>query len=72
MLTCVENGAEFTHQFGDINESFYSSLESVLNEMVQLLLREGSALYPRCRERVQRLTTHADGISWGYGDTLGD
>lgn len=70
MLTYVENGTEFTHQFGDINESYYNSLESVLNEMAQLLLREGSEFYPRFRERVQRLTTHADGIGWGYGDAL--
>src|SRR5260370_10915995 len=72
MLTYVENGTEFTHEFGDINESFYNSLESVLNEMVQLLVREGSELYPRFRERVQRLTTHADHIGWGYGDALRD
>nr|HQI77550.1 hypothetical protein [Candidatus Latescibacterota bacterium] len=72
MLTYVENGTEFTHQFGDINESFYNRLESVLNEMSQLLLREGSELYPQFRERVQRLRTHADGIGWGYGDALRD
>ena len=72
MLTYVENGTEFTHQFGDINESFYNSLESVLNEMAQLLMREGSELYPQFRERVQRLTTHADHIGWGYGDALRD
>jgi hypothetical protein len=72
MLTYVENGTEFTHQFNDINESFYNSLESVLNEMAQLLMREGSELYPQFRERVQRLTTHADHIGWGYGDALRD
>jgi hypothetical protein len=72
MLTYVENGTEFTHQFGDINESFYNSLESVLNEMAQLLMREGSELYPQFRERLQRLATHADGIGWGYGDALRD
>jgi hypothetical protein len=53
MLTYVENGTEFTHEFGDINESFYNSLESVLNEMAQLLMREGKELYPRFRERIR-------------------
>jgi len=72
MLTYVENGTEFTHEFGDINESFYNSLESVLNEMAQLLLGEGSELYPQFRERIQRLTIHADHIGWGYGDSLRD
>ncbi len=70
MLTYVENGTEFTREFGDINESFYNSLESVLNEMAQLLMDEGGAFYPRFRERVQRLATLADGIGWGYGDSV--
>ena len=70
MLTYVENGTEFTHEFGDINESFYISLESVLDEMAQLLLGEGSEQYPQFRERIQRLTIHADHIGWGYGDAL--
>jgi hypothetical protein len=72
MLTYVEKGTEFTHEFGDINESFYNSLESVLNEIAQLLLREGSEFYPRFRERVQHLTSHADHIGWGYGDAVRD
>ena len=72
MLTYVENGTEFTHEFGDINESFYNSLESVLNEMAQLLMREGTELYPRFRERIRRLATLADGIGWGYGDAVRD
>ncbi len=71
-LTYVENGTEFTREFGDINESFYNSLESVLNEMVRLLLRESPELYPRFRERIQRLATLADGIGWGYGDAVRD
>jgi len=72
MLTYVENGTEFTWQFGDINESFYNSLESVLIELTELLLREGTEHYPRFQERVQRLTAHADHIGWGYGDALWD
>lgn len=70
MLTYVENGTEFTREFGDINESFYNSLESVLNEMAQLLMNESGEFYPKFRERVQRLATRADGIGWGYGDAL--
>ena len=72
MLTYVEKGTEFTHEFGDINEAFYNSLESVLNEMAQLLTREGKELYLRFRERVQRLATLVDGIGWGYGDAVRD
>jgi len=72
MLTYVENGTRFTREFGDINEAYYNSLESVLHEMTQLLRKDGPALYPQFRQRIQRLSTHADHIGWGYGDYLRD
>ena len=69
MLTYVESGTEFTNQFGDINESFYNSLESVLDEVVSLLrTAEGATLYPRFQDRITRLARAASGIGWGYGD----
>lgn len=71
-LAYVESGTEFSRQFGYPVESFYDSLESVLNEMVRLLLRESPESYPRFRERIQRLATLADGIGWGYGDAVRD
>src|SRR5262245_16497047 len=45
LLTYVENGTEFTRQFGDINEGYYNSLESALNELVALLCGEGREVY---------------------------
>ena len=70
MLTFVENGTKFTREFGDINQAYYSSLESVMNEMSVLLCMEGTNLYPRFRERIRQLMSHADHIGWGYGDYL--
>jgi hypothetical protein len=73
MLTYVESGTEFTNQFGDINESFYNSLESVLDEMVSLLRTpEGAVLYPRFQDRMSRLAMRASGIGWGYGDHVAE
>ena len=72
MLTYVENGTQFTREFGDINEAYYNSLESVLQEMTQLLRKGDPSLYPEFRERIQRLGGHADYIGWGYGDYLRD
>jgi hypothetical protein len=69
MLTFVENGTEFTLQFGDIDGPFYNHLASVLNEMVQLLCQDAE-LYPRFRERVVRLEGRAGDIGWGFGDLL--
>lgn len=71
-LTYVENGTEFSRQFGYPVEAYYDSLESVLNEMVRLLLRESPESYPRFQERIQRLAALADGIGWGYGDAVRD
>jgi hypothetical protein len=72
MLAYVENGTEFTVQFGDIEASFYNSLESVLNEMTGLFLGDGKDLYPLFRDRILKLDTHAGDIGWGYGDALRD
>src|SRR5437762_11525705 len=33
LMTYVENGAEFTHEYGDIGDQFYSSVESALAEL---------------------------------------
>lgn len=70
MLTFVENGTDFTLDFGDIDAPFYNNLASVLSEMVKLLCQEGAEFYPRVRERIVRLATHASDIGWGYGDDL--
>ena len=33
LMTYVENGTRFTREFGDIDERFYSSVESALDEL---------------------------------------
>lgn len=40
LMTYVENGTQFTRDFGDIDERFYKSLESALSELSGLLYRE--------------------------------
>ena len=71
MLTYVEQGTAFTLEYGDIDEPFYNSLDSVLHDMVTPLCRDGARLYPRFRDRIQQLAEDADGIGWGYGDSVG-
>jgi 5'-deoxynucleotidase YfbR-like HD superfamily hydrolase len=72
LLTFVENGTEFTQQFGDINEAYYNSLESAAAEMSRLLLGEGKAAYDQFSERIRRVESLANHIGWGYGDYIRD
>ena len=71
MLSYVEAGTRFTNSFGDISENFYSSLESVLGEMVDLLRTPaGRPYYGRFQERLRKLQSAASGIGWGYCDVV--
>ncbi|MEM7115991.1 MAG: hypothetical protein AAF614_26350 [Chloroflexota bacterium] len=73
MLTYVEEGTAFTNRYGDIDESFYIALETMLEEYVDLLLAN-----PKLYEehnfslRVFEVRRDAPPIGWGYGDTVFD
>jgi hypothetical protein len=68
LMTYVENGAQFTHEFGDIDERFYNSVESVLEELAALLRGVARELYPQFSERLARVEQMTDGIGWGFHD----
>ena len=72
LMTYVEQGAEFTHEYGDIDERFYSSIESALDELAALLLKEARGMYPQLSERLTRIDQLSDGIGWGFHDYIGD
>jgi len=72
MMTYVESGAEYTHQYGDIWESFYSSIESVLDELVNLIRREGQELYPEFSDRLLDVVDLTNGIGWGFHDYIAE
>jgi hypothetical protein len=73
LLMCyVENGAHFTHEFGDIDERFYSSVESALDDLAAVLGGEARDLYPQFRERLAKVEQMTDGIGWGFHDFITD
>ena len=72
LMTYVENGAEFTNQYGDIDERFYSSVKSALKELAALLRGDGKKLYPQFSERLAKVERMTDGIGWGFHDDIGD
>ncbi len=70
MLFYVEQGVQFTREYGDINESFYSSMESMYETALQWIVKHGleGVAEPRCR-RIVELTS---GMGWGFYDALYD
>lgn len=72
LMTYVENGAQFTREYGDIDERFYNSIESALSELADLLRGEGGALYPQFSERLADVEELTDSIGWGFHDFVAD
>ena len=71
MLVYVENGTRFTNEYGDIEESFYNSMESVLSEAAKLAA-SNPGLYSQFRDRFIGLRRATYGIGWGYGDAVSE
>ena len=72
-LYYVENGTRFTNEYGDIDDPFYSSMESMFKDVIDTLNKMGDTeLTERFRPRLRRIVDNAEGIGWGYYDNLSD
>ncbi len=69
MMTYVENGAQFTAEYGDIDERFYNSIESVLSELAALL-RSDRDLYLSFQVRLAVVKHLTRDIGWGFHDFI--
>jgi hypothetical protein len=72
LMTYVENGVRFTCEYGDIDDRFYSSVESALEELATLLQGEARELYPQFNKRLARAEKMTDGIGWGFHDFVAE
>ncbi len=71
MLTYVENGVEYTNEYGDIDEEFYDKISEMLEQFCALLkMPEGQLLYPFFRERLLKVRDDSEEIAWGFGDLV--
>jgi hypothetical protein len=70
MLFYVENGVEFTNKYGDIDDSFYSSMESMYESVLKYIVKV--KLCDEFLERCEKIVDDTSGIGWGFHDTLGD
>ena len=71
MLYYVECGVEFTNLYGDIDERFYSSLESMFADFVMILnSMENDSYYRRQSKRIRAVFEDTRNIGWGFSDEI--
>jgi hypothetical protein len=68
MFCYVETGILFTNEFGDIDDSFYSSLESVYGQSLSLMDKEN--LLDEFEVRANKMLEDVSHIGWGFYDAL--
>ena len=70
MLFYVEMGVKFTNDYGDINESFYSSIETTYHAALKLMKNEN--LLDKFADRSRKVVNDTRNIGWGFHDCLYD
>lgn len=70
MLFYVEVGVHYTNNFGDIDEAFYSSLESTFVAALTLMRKEN--ILDKFANRASNVVSDTADIGWGFHDYLGD
>lgn len=68
MIQYVESGVKFTNAFGDIDEAFYYSMESMFDKALNYIVENN--LKDSFRERCKKIVSDTDGIGWGFPDEL--
>jgi hypothetical protein len=58
--------------YGDIDERFYRSVESALDELAALLRGEARELYPSFSGRLASVEQMSNSIGWGFHDFVAD
>lgn len=70
-LYYVETCTEITNEYGDMDERFYNSMESMLGSFCKQVQKH-PVVYNKFRERLINLDAACGGIGWGYGDAISD
>jgi hypothetical protein len=70
MLFYVETGVNFTNDYGDIDENFYSSLEKMYVQTLNLMRKEN--LLDKFADRAKEVMNNTGDIGWGFGDFIWD
>lgn len=68
MLFYVETGVNYTNSYGDIDESFYFSMESMYEKVVNFI--EANNLKKQFKDRCLRVVHETESMGWGFHDQL--
>lgn len=69
MMFYVENGVDFTCDYGDIDERFYNSMEFMFESTLKFIQKHnlGKDFHARCK----KIIDDTEGVGWGFHDQLG-
>ncbi|MHB1682855.1 MAG: hypothetical protein ACYCYO_08525 [Bacilli bacterium] len=71
MLLYVEMGVDFTNTYGDIDAHFYENIENMYVNVINMVNEDdGYELFEEYEERIANVVEEADGVGWGFYDTL--
>jgi hypothetical protein len=70
MIWYVEAGVDCTNDYGDIDERFYASMESMYGNAIEYILKEN--LEGIFDIRLEKIVSNTAGIGWGFHDQLAD
>lgn len=68
MLFYVEQGVKFTNAYGDIDETFYISMEGVYKQVVEIIIKAN--LKDIFQQRCRKIMEDTSDIGWGFNDML--
>ncbi|MGB7417002.1 MAG: DUF6155 family protein [Thermosynechococcaceae cyanobacterium] len=70
MLFYVEQGVQFTTAYGDIDEPFYNSMETMFEKATKTIAQHG--LHGIAQRRCRKIVSDTSHMGWGFHDTLSE
>jgi len=70
MIFYVETGVKYTNEYGDINEKFYFSMETMYEKALKFIVT--NKLSNNFQDRCLEIVADTVNIGWGFHDQLSD
>jgi hypothetical protein len=70
MIYYVENGVDFTNEYGDVDEEFYIKMENMFSEALQYIF--ANQLEDVFHKRCLQIKINSDDIGWGFSNAIKD